>query len=192
MTARPHTGRARNPATRRAVLDAALALLEAGSPVTVEGVARRAGVGKQTIYRWWPSAGAVVFEAAMEIARTQVPDPDTGTLRGDLEAFLDATFAGARVPRIRAVLRTLMAESLRDAELAASFHAFLEARRGRLLALLGRAVERGELAPERDLAMLVDLVYGFLWYRVLVGHRPTTSADARMLTALIAGSPGGA
>jgi AcrR family transcriptional regulator len=96
-TARPHTGRRRNEAAREAVLDAALRLLttEGYGALTVAAIAREAGVGKQTIYRWWRGRADIVLEAATELARTLVPEPDTGTLQGDLDAFLSATYGGA-------------------------------------------------------------------------------------------------
>src|SRR6478672_6817511 len=72
--ARPHTGRRRNEAARQAVLDAALRLLveSKGAPITVEAVARAAGVGKQTLYRWWPSKGAVLLDALTDRAGQDV------------------------------------------------------------------------------------------------------------------------
>ena len=86
----------RNERSRRAILDAALELAtELGyQKLTIESVAARAGVGKQTIYRWWPSKGAVLFDALL--ARTQDTDgagalPDTGDLVADLKAVLRAT-----------------------------------------------------------------------------------------------------
>ncbi|MFJ3086720.1 TetR/AcrR family transcriptional regulator [Streptomyces sp. NPDC086838] len=178
---RPHTGRRRNEAARRAILDAALQLLGEGGPVTVETIARAAGVGKQTLYRWWPSKGAVLLEALAERAQRTVPVPDRGDLRSDLQVVLAATFAGAQQPPVGPALRTLAREAARDPQLAALMREFTEARRAALREVLQRGRERGELEPGRDLDLMVDQVYGVFWYRFLLGHAPLDDATATAL-----------
>ena len=81
---RPHTGRRRNEAAQEAILDAAFRLLSGpGTEVmTIDAIAAEAGVGRQTIYRWWPSKGAVVADALVRHARVAVPERDTGSFRG--------------------------------------------------------------------------------------------------------------
>ncbi|MFB4295676.1 TetR/AcrR family transcriptional regulator [Actinomadura sp. NTSP31] len=177
---RPHTGRRRNEAARRAILDVAVDLLarDDGAPVTIDSLAAAAGVGKQTIYRWWPSKGAVLLEAMAERAGADIPVPDTGTLRGDLEAFLTATFRGAGQRLTASVLRNTMAEAQRDPHAREHMRTFVESRRRVLSGLLERARDRGEIADGADLALMVDQVYGVLWYRVLVGHEPLGDAQA--------------
>jgi AcrR family transcriptional regulator len=166
---------------RQAVLDAATALLaEAdGSAISVDAIARRAGVSKHTIYRWWPSKGAVLLEAMVESAGREAADPDTGTLSGDLEQFLTSTFAA--VERNAALLRTAMAESLRDEDAAEGLRAFTAARRAELHGLLSRGRARDELAEDADLDLMVDQVYGLLWYRLLLGHAPLNTEAATHL-----------
>ncbi|MDL4816190.1 TetR/AcrR family transcriptional regulator [Actinomadura opuntiae] len=180
---RPHTGRRRNEAARRAILDVAVDLLarDDGAPVTIDTLAAAAGVGKQTIYRWWPSKGAVLLEAMAERAGADIPVPDTGTLRGDLEAFLTATFRGAGRRLTASVLRNAMAEAQRDPHAREHMRTFAESRRRVLSGLLERARDRGEIAAGADLALMVDQVYGVLWYRVLVGHEPLGEAQATEL-----------
>jgi AcrR family transcriptional regulator len=63
--------------------------------VIIDMIAAAAGVGKQTIYRWWPSKGAVLLEAMTDLARTSAPTPDSGSLAGDLKTFVSATFRSA-------------------------------------------------------------------------------------------------
>jgi len=181
--ARPHTGRRRNEAARRAILDAALRLLgEAeGDSVTVETIARAAGVGKQTLYRWWPSKGAVLLEALAERAQQAVPAPDHGDLRDDLRAVVAATFAGAQRPPVGPALRTLAREAARDPQLAVLMREFTESRRAALRDVLERGRERGELEPGRDLDLMVDQVYGVFWYRFLLGHGPLDEDTAKAL-----------
>ncbi|MGC4947946.1 TetR/AcrR family transcriptional regulator [Streptomyces sp. DT224] len=181
--ARPHTGRRRNEAARRAILDASLRLLgEAkGAPVTVETIAREAGVGKQTLYRWWPSKGAVLLEALAEQAQRAVPAPDRGGLRDDLRAVVAATFAGAQKPPVGPALRTLVREAARDPQLAVLMREFTETRRAALRAVLEGGQERGELEAGRDLDLMVDQVYGVFWYRFLLGHAPLDEETATAL-----------
>lgn len=180
---RSHTGRRRNEAARQAILDAALLLLSRadGNPVSVETIAREAGVGKQTIYRWWPSKGAVILEALTERARDVVPAPDTGSLLGDLEAFLISTFRAVQRDSTSSVLRTVMAEAQRDAHLTKVLQEFTGRRRAALREIAARGRNRGELPPDADLDLLVELAYGLLWYRVLIGHAPLTDQLASQL-----------
>src|SRR5580704_17135087 len=93
---RPHTGRRRSDAAREAILDATFRLLSspASDAVTIDAIASAAGVGRQTIYRWWPTKGAVVADALARHARAVVPERDTGSFAGDLAAFLSDSFAG--------------------------------------------------------------------------------------------------
>lgn len=177
---RPHTGRRRNQAARRAILDAALRLLADadGAPVTVETIAREAGVGKQTLYRWWPSKGAVLLDALTDRAEQDVPAPDTGSLRDDLRAVVAATFEGASTPPTAPALRTLAREAARDPHLAVLMREFTGARRAALREVLERGRERGELPKGRDLDLMVDQVYGVFWYRFLLGHAPLDERTA--------------
>ncbi|MFC9501167.1 TetR/AcrR family transcriptional regulator [Streptomyces sp. NPDC056982] len=181
---RPHTGRRRNEAARRAILDAALRLLADadGAPVTVETIAREAGVGKQTLYRWWPSKGAVLLDALTDRAEQDVPAPDTGSLRDDLRAVVAATFEEASAPPTAPALRTLAREAARDPHLADLMREFTGARRAALREVLERGRERGELSKGRDLDLMVDQVYGVFWYRFLLGHAPLDERTATDLT----------
>lgn len=190
MPNRPHTGRRRNEATRAAILAAAteLATRTGSAPVTIETIAARAGVGKQTIYRWWPSKHAVLLEALTERARDVVPMPDTGSLPGDLRAFLTDTFTGASDPATAGLLRTVMADAQHDPRTADTVREFTAARRADLRELLDRGQRRGELPADADLDLIVDQVYGVLWYRLLVGHAPLDAAAATRLADSLAPS----
>ena len=180
------TGRPRSSATRTAILGAALDLVATIGyrETTIEGIAKHAGAGKQTIYRWWPSKADVVLEALNEKAAREIPLPDEGNLRADLEAFLAATFAAGRRPGVISVLRALMAEAQLDARFAKVFDQnFL--RHGRdVLAQLRRRYPEQCRADSGKLA--VDVVFGVLWYRALVGHRNLDHALAHSLVELLA------
>ena len=181
---RSHTGRRRNEAAHRAILDAALHLLSQsdGTPVTIDAIARIAGVGKQTVYRWWPSKGAVLLDALIDQAGQDVPAPDTGSLRDDLHAFITATFEGAQHASNAPALRTLVREAACDPHLAEMMRTFTATRRAALHDVLTRGRDRGELPDTADLDLIVDQIYGVFWYRFLLEHAPLDRAAADHLT----------
>jgi len=182
---RPHTGRRRNDAAREAILDATFGLLSSpdADSLTIDAIAAAAGVGRQTIYRWWPSKGAVVADALVTHARTVVPERDTGTFAGDLEAFLADSFAGLAGDGLAGRLRAIVAEAQRDEHVAQILADFTAVRRKVLRALLERGQAAGELTPDADLDMLVDMAYGVLYYRLLIQHAPLDTAAAHSLAA---------
>ncbi|MER6027909.1 TetR/AcrR family transcriptional regulator [Streptomyces sp. NPDC001851] len=126
----PDTTR-RSEKSRRAIYDAALALVgEVGYPkTTVEGIAARAGVGKQTIYRWWPSKAAVLLEAFLDLSRQAAQEagqepyaiPDTGDLAADLKAVLRITVDQLLDPRFEVPSRALAAEGVVNEPLGRRF-----------------------------------------------------------------------
>jgi AcrR family transcriptional regulator len=182
---RPHTGRRRNEAAKDAILNAAYRLLsEPGTEaLTIDSIAAEAGVGRQTIYRWWPSKGAVLADALARHARMVVPDRDTGSFTGDLAAFFADSFAGLSDAGLATRLRQIVAAAQQDEHVARVLADFTAARRAALRALLERGRASGELAADADLGMLVDMAYGVLYYRLLVGHAPLDAAAARSLAA---------
>ncbi|WP_369023698.1 TetR/AcrR family transcriptional regulator [Nocardia cyriacigeorgica] len=189
---RPHTGRRRNEAARRAVLDAAVDLMagSGGATVTTAEIAAAAGVSKQTIYRWWPSKGAVLLEAITERARSLAPDPDSGSLREDLTVLLTTTFASAAAPAMSALLRAVLAEAQTEPATAELLAGFARDRRAVLHGVLDRAQARGELPVTIDKEMLADQVFGVLWYRLAVARTPLNAeVAARLVASLCAGSP---
>ncbi|MGW4792979.1 TetR/AcrR family transcriptional regulator [Nonomuraea sp. NPDC004297] len=185
MTGERRLGRPRSEATRTAILTAALEELDEGgyAALTIDGIARRAGCGKQTIYRWWPSKADVVLEALLERAETTIEIPDEGSLPADLAAFLQATF---RQRGQRPTLVGLMAQALLDPVFATAFkEKFLFRRRAALRVVMTRAAERGEIAPGTDVELLLDVVYGVLWYRLLLDHAPLDERAGEQLAALV-------
>jgi AcrR family transcriptional regulator len=182
---RPHTGRRRNDAAKDAILDAAFRLLSdpGTESLTIDAIAAEAGVGRQTIYRWWPSKGAVVADALARHARVVVPERDTGSFTGDLEAFLSDSFAGLEDEGLAGRLRQIVAAAQQDEHVARVLADFTGVRRAALRALLERGRTAGELAVDADLDMLVDMAYGVLYYRLLVGHASLDEKAARSLAA---------
>ena len=169
--ARKASGRRRNEDAREAILQAATELLvERGySAVSIEAIAQRAGAGKQTIYRWWPSKGDVLMDALTRKADLRIPLKDEGSWTADLRSLLANSFALARVPQIAELLRALMVAAQTDAEFGARFQTdFLQRRRAAILALVDRAHQRGDLPKGLTADFAADVILGVLWYRLLV------------------------
>lgn len=177
-------GRPRSQEARRAILGATEGLLrEHGyAGLSIDEVARRAGVSKRTIYRWWPSKGALVAEAFTETAVERHHDIDTGRVRDDLIGYLQSLFADVDRPGKTAALRSMMAEAQSDPGFAADFAVFIAGRRDLLCSMLQRGADRGEIDPAADLDVAVDFVFGLYWYRMLVGHLPLDQALAQTMT----------
>jgi len=185
MTGDQRLGRPRSETVRQAILAAAIDELEENgyARLTVDAIAARAGAGKQTVYRWWPSKADVVLDALLERVEVAITVPDEGSLEADLLAFLGATF---RQRGQRPVLIGLMAQALLDPVFATAFRdRFLFSRRAALRGILERAAARGEINPDVDPELLIDVVYGVLWYRLMLDHAPLNEAAGRQLTSLL-------
>jgi AcrR family transcriptional regulator len=175
------------------VLTAALDLVEEDgyAGLSIEGIAARAGVGKQTIYRWWPSKGAVLLDALLALSEGRdgevAPLPDTGDLEADLKGVLRATVAELTDPRYDGPMRALSTEIAHDPSLAAAYAERLDAplkhiKRERLLS----AQRAGQLAEGVDVDLAVEMVWGPLLARWLQRSGPLTAdyADALVETVL--------
>jgi AcrR family transcriptional regulator len=171
-------GRPRSEKARRAILKAAQALLADGGlgAVTMEAVAARAGVGKPTVYRWWPDRHAVAMAALMETALDN-PVRSGGrsaiaALRAQLRAIAKrfATTTGRHVASMIAAAQT-------ESELSKAFrNHFVLARRAEGKALLERAMQNREVRRDLDAEVALDLLYGPLFFRLLMGHAPLNEA----------------
>lgn len=183
VTKAPHERR-RNDKARSAILRAARELLDRRGfqRLTIEGIAERAGVGKATIYRWWPSKAAVVMDAVLEAAGPRIPFPDTGSAREDLRrqiASVIELYTGTRTGR---GIRALIAESQHDPALAESLRdRFIASRRAEAATVFERGIQRGELRPDLDVGVAIDALYGAVYYRLLVSHAPLDAAYADTL-----------
>lgn len=186
-------GRPRSQASRQAILDATVELLEDGgwAALTVEGIAKRAGVGKQTIYRWYGGdLGRVVVDAYIDASDARLDPPDTGSVRDDLVGIVvPVARRNRRRDRGTALAnRSLMAHAQVSPEFAEAYRRLHQHWRGPMLDAVRRGVVRGELSAETDADLVVDLLLGLQWYRLLVGHRPTTHGDAATsVDAVLAG-----
>ncbi len=186
MTRTSPTATRRSERARRAILAAALdQLAEVGyAKLSIEGIAAAAGVGKQTIYRWWPSKGAVLLDSLLAPSEGQDGEvaalPDTGDLEADLKLVLRATVDELDNPRYDGAMRALTAELLRgDPALAAACTERLdEPLKALKLQRLRSAQEAGDLPPDLDLDVAIDLIWGPLMSRWLQRSAPLTHAYA--------------
>jgi AcrR family transcriptional regulator len=159
-------GRPRSEEAHRAILDATLELLvEVGySALTVEGVASRAGVGKATIYRRWPSKLPLVMEAFGELPALE--EADTGDLVTDLERMLRSYLRVFHSTPLGAVVPSLAGELPHNPELSELFAPLVRSRRQPLIRALQRAVDRGEIPASTDLDLAADLIVGPIAVRI--------------------------
>jgi AcrR family transcriptional regulator len=177
-------GRPRSEQADRAILQAAAQLLaERGlGGMSIEEVAARAGVGKTTIYRRWTSRGTLALDAFLTEFQGQQPLPDTGSLRGDLLAALRAWIWSVTSTSAGPILAGLIAEAQRDPELAVAWRErVVERLRGQHKIMLDRAVERGEISSRTDYEVVLDLVFGAAYHRLLHGHQPLTDKFAQQV-----------
>jgi AcrR family transcriptional regulator len=178
--ARP--GRPRDEQARKRILHAALEIVSEADRFTIEAIARRAGVGKQTVYRWWGSRGEVLLEGLVSFAAGAVRAPRSADPRRDLELFLGRTIEAIR-DQHAAALAILMADAQHDPQLLDRVRVeLIEARRSVARGVLVRLRDSGAIAPEADLDLLLDLAYGTIWYRLLVRHLPLSDELAEQLT----------
>ncbi|MFH8927691.1 TetR/AcrR family transcriptional regulator [Streptomyces pristinaespiralis] len=182
----------RSERSRRAIYEAALALVgEIGYPkTTIEGIAARAGVGKQTIYRWWPSKAAVLLEAFLDMADRAAQEagpggyelPDTGDLEADLRTVLRATVDEMNTPVYDAPARALAAEGVVNAEVGAQFvERLLEPQLQLYVTRLRAAQEAGQVRGGIDLRVALELFTGPLAHRWLLRTLPLTHEYADLI-----------
>lgn len=182
----PRSGRGRRPAAqvRAAVLDAAAHLLvtEGLAAVTFDRVASVAGSSKMTLYKWWPSPGALAAEAYFTRSQDALSFPDTGDLVADLTTQLRSfirllTGGGAGRP-----VAELIGAAQSDPALAQSWSRYYSMPRRQLARdRLAAARRQGQLRPEADGDLVVDQLWGACYHRLLVPDVPLDESLAEML-----------
>ncbi len=175
----------RSDAARQAILEAAGTLLieEGMDRFTIEGVAARSGVSRMTIYKWWPSRGALALDGYATFAEPRIAFQDTGSVRADLIAEVEAlirlltdTPAGTVIAGLVGAVQSdrILAQEIRD-------RYFLPRRRMGIDALR-QGQERVELRDDLDLEVVIDQIYGAIYNRLLFGLQPI---DLTMATRLV-------
>ncbi|MEU6328647.1 TetR/AcrR family transcriptional regulator [Streptomyces sp. NPDC047049] len=162
------------PRKAQEIFDATLELLAENGyeGLTIEGVAQRSGVNKTTLYRWWPSKGALLGAALIGARQLELTPPDTGSLEGDLEALLGTmtTLLTARPASDIAV--AALGAVTHSPELASHVKDFFADRIAREQVVFDRAVARGEIAADTDPMLLMDLLAGAAWVRIALRQLP--------------------
>jgi AcrR family transcriptional regulator len=182
-------GRPRSQEARAAVIAAAGALLEEGGLplVTIEAVSARSGVGKPTIYRYWPNRLAVAIDAFAARMAREVPPADLGDARSDLTeqvrrvAAFYATHAGTVLAQLLGATATdpAAAQQLRDR--------FLADRWAETTVMWQRAVDRGEVRAGISPVVAIDVLFSPIIYRLLVGHAPIDPESATAIAEAVLG-----
>jgi AcrR family transcriptional regulator len=181
------TGRGRKARSHEAIIGATNQLLaEAGySSLTIEGVAARARVGKATVYRWWPSKAALVIEA-LRANDSELPTQDTGDVRADLVDAVRRVVRMLSTSTEGAIIASLTADLVSDPVVAEMFRdQILRPRRSQVADVVSRAAERGELAPDVNIPLLLDACVGAVFYRLVVSGEPVTDNLAEQLVDMI-------
>lgn len=158
----------RSESSRRATLNAALDLCtERGyGRVTIEAIAARAGVSKKTIYRWWPSKSAVLLEAFTEMLVTATPFTDTGDIAEDLRTHISGAVAVLAVPPFGPAYAGILSEVHHDDELAETVRTqLIDPRFQEAVDRLRSAQTQGQIPPDADLHLAVEMLYGPVYYR---------------------------
>jgi AcrR family transcriptional regulator len=185
VPASPRPGRPRSEKTRLAILEAtADIMLESGFVgTTIEAIAARAGVSKVTIYKWWPSRGAVAIDAYFHRYRETIAFSETGDVVADLTSqilLMVKAFRG----RAGEVMAELLGHAQSDPALAEMWRErWLQPRRDATTRVLREAIDRGQIRSDVSLAVLMDELYGPVYYRLLARHEPLNDAFARELVA---------
>ena len=182
-------GRPRSEQARLAILRSTLKILgdKGFSDFAIEDVADHAGVGKATVYRWWPNKGALIADAFASDTTRKLHFPDTGCIDTDISRQMRRLIKIFRSPRGR-IVSAILAAGQSDKDLMASFRErFLWPRRREAYDTLRRAVQRGELRKDIDLDLLLDSLYGPLYMRFLIQHDRLTPEFVDHLCSLVLG-----
>lgn len=179
-------GRPRSEASTQAVLAAAENLFGAKgyAGTSIEAIAKKAGVGKQTIYRWWPTKAHLASEIYEHLAPSSRITPNTGKLGSDIEAMLVPLFKAYDAGPAAALLSGLIAEAQSGNSSVRDFQqGFFDRRRAVTVSIFQKARDRGEMPQNADIDLLSDMLIGTIWMRLLAGHAPTDERFAKALTA---------
>lgn len=163
-------GRPRSEKTKIDILTAAYDLLiENGfDSVTVEKIAERAGVSKATIYKWWPNKASVVMDGFLNATSVTLPIPDTGSTIDDM--FIQVNnFVEFIMSRKGNVITEIIAQGQLDSKLADIYrNAYFKPRRNISKQILERGILRGELRKDLNMELSIDLIWGPVFYRLLI------------------------
>jgi len=181
-------GRPRSEESRQSILRSTLKLLkqEGGfAELSIEAIAVDAGVGKTTVYRWWPTKAALVADAFSASADNELQFPDTGNVRSDMSLQMRRLIRIFRSDRGK-IVAALLAGGQSDEELIEAFRErFLWPRRRQAYQTLQRGIDRGELPADSDLDLILDALYGPIYMRFLIRHAKLDEGFADEICGLV-------
>jgi len=181
-------GRPRSAASRSAILQATHALLDTTTvrDLTIEAIAQKAGVGKATIYRWWPSKTAIVIEVLVEMMNSNTPLPKGETCLAVVRQHLSLIVKQYR-GRLGRIVAEILAEAQFDAELLTEFHRrFFADRRAAVRGVIEAGVRDGEFSRALDVDAVIDTLYGAINFRLIARHMPRDPRFERSLGEIAA------
>lgn len=182
-------GRPRSEEARLAILHSTLKILgkHGFSDLTIEDVAAHAGVGKATVYRWWPNKAALIADAFASSTTRALHFPDTGSLCSDMSQQMRQLVKIFRGRRGR-IVSAILGGGQSDRELIGAFRKrFLLPRRLEAYATLRRGIRRGELRKDVDMDLVLDSLYGPIYMRFLIRHDKMTPDFIDRLCKLVLG-----
>jgi len=179
----------RRESSRLAILDSAIAVCrqQGYARLSIEAIAARAGVGKHTIYRWWPSKGAVLMEALdREMTAGAAMFPDTGDLVADMRATITEVARIQADPDFGPPLAALIAEAQLDPDGGRELlERLFKPRRAPILERLRRAQLRGELPESLDAENILEVIFGALYHRLLLRSGPLDASYAAFIVEVV-------
>lgn len=181
-------GRPRSEQSRQAILRSTLELLQRDggfADLSIEAIAADANVSKATVYRWWPTKGALVADAFSASADEELRFPDTGNVRNDMSRQMRRLIRIFRSKRGK-IVAALLAGGQSDPELIEAFRErFLWPRRREAYKTLQRGIDRGELPRDSNLDLILDSLYGAIYMRFLIRHAELTEDFADQISGIV-------
>ncbi|AWZ07301.1 MULTISPECIES: TetR/AcrR family transcriptional regulator [unclassified Streptomyces] len=176
----------RSEQSRQAIIEAAVGLCaERGfASITIEGIAARAGVGKTTIYRWWPSKAAILIEGVENARDAAAGFPDTGDIRADLVAQTSSVMQLFNTA-FGTIWRGLIGAAQSDEDAAEGVTRILRVSIDACVARLAKARDSGQIRADLDLEMAVELLYGPIYHTWLLRTRPLPEAYMETVIATL-------
>jgi AcrR family transcriptional regulator len=170
---RPRTGNQRNPQLHQAIIDAANEVLAKEGPTrfTIEAVAKLAGCGKPTIYRWWPSRPALLLEVYEQMVQNELVPGEGKDLATDLATNLRRVWRLWRKESLGSMYRLILSEMMLDKEGVRHLREVFFPRRQAFIALAFQAAkDRGEIPQNADIKFLMDLLFGYSLFRLITNQ----------------------
>ena len=183
-------GRPRSEQAEQAIIEATLDLFaEQGfEGVCVEAVAARAGVGKATIYRRWPSKEALALDVLMQLAAPHITIDDTGDTRAELLAAVTNAMRAITDTPFGPVIRALLSQIAMNPALGDPFRAsVVQARRDEVARVIARGISRGDLRADADVDVATELLVGPVYFRLMFGGELTQGFAERVVNSVLRG-----